>query len=107
MDKNAWLIWHGIDDGCPAHGLTFICLDKTDALETFMTLVEEELEETFFWMTQDTHEDANQNWEERAQWLNLYDAMWYVMEVPVIYGDSCSEELSKPARGQRALLGVW
>ena len=106
MDKNAWLIWHGIE-GYPMDGLTMISLDETDALETYMSLAEEEMEETFFEMTQDNYEDANQNWEERAQWLNLYDTMWCVMEVPVIYGDPCSEELSKPARGQRALLGVW
>ena len=107
MDKNAWLIYNGIDDGCPSYGSTYICLDETDALETYMALVEEEMYETFICMTQDTYEDVDQDWEERAQWLNLYDTMWYVMEVPVIYGDSCSEELSKPARGKRALLGVW
>lgn len=88
MDKNAWLIWHGIE-GYPMDGLTMISLDETDALETYMSLVEEEMEETFFEMTQDNYEDANQNWEERAQWLNLYDTLWDVMEVPIIYGDTC------------------
>ena len=88
MNENAWLIWHGIE-GYPMDGLTMISLDETDALETYMSLVEEEMEETFFEMTQDNYEDANQNWEERAQWLSLYDTMWCVMEVPVIYGDTC------------------
>ena len=97
MDK-AWLIWHGIE-GYPMDGLTMISFDETDTLETYMSLVEEEMEETFFEMTQDAYEDVDQDWEERAQWLNLYDTLWCVMEVPVIYGDSCSEELSKPARG--------
>ena len=97
MDK-AWLIWNGIE-GYPIDGDTFISLDETDALETYMALVEEEMFETFCWITRDRYEDANQDWEERAQWLNLYDTMWCVMEVPVIYGDSRSKELSKPARG--------
>ena len=97
MDK-AWLIWHGIE-GYPMDGLTMISFDETDTLETYMSLVEEEMEETFFEMTQDAYEDVDQDWEERAQWLNLYDTLWCVMEVPVIYGDPCSEELSKPARG--------
>lgn len=98
MDK-AWLIWNGTDDSCPSYGSTYICLDETDALEIYMALVEEEIEETFICMTQDAYEDADQDWEERAQQLNLYDTMWCVMEVPVIYGDSCSKKLSKPTRG--------
>ena len=77
----------------------FLIQDETDALETYMALVEKEMFETFCWITRDRYEDVDQDWEERAQWLNLYDTMWCVMEVPVIYGDSCSKELSKPARG--------
>lgn len=103
MNEEAWLIFNWFDE--PTDHM--ICLDETDALETFMSLVEEELYETFCWMCQDTYEDANQDWEERAQWLSPYETSWYVMEVPIIYGDSCSEELPKPARGKRALLGVW
>ena len=98
MNKNAWLIWNGIE-GYPMDGLTLISLDETDALETYMALVEEEMFETFFWMTQDNMEDIDQDWEERAQWLRLWDTLWCVMEVPVNYGDSCGEELPKPARG--------
>lgn len=66
-----------------------VCLDETDALETFMSLVEEELFEEFYSICQDRLEDINQDWEERAQWLNLYDSLWHVMEVPVIHGNTC------------------
>lgn len=87
MDK-AWLIYNGIE-GYPMDTLTMISLDETDALETYMSLVEEEMEETFFWMCQDDFEAIDQDWEERAQWLRLWDTLWVVMEVPVIYGDTC------------------
>lgn len=97
MDK-AWLIYNDIE-GYPINTLTMISLDETDALETYMSLVEEEMEETFFWMCQDNLEAIDQDWEERAQWMSPWWTMWCVMEVPIIYGDSCSEELSKPARG--------
>ena len=106
MSKNAWLIYDGVE-GYPIDVTTFICLDETDALETYMSLVEEEMFEAFYGITQDSLESIEQDWEERAQWMSPWWTMWCVMEVPIIYGDSCSEELSKPARGQRALLGVW
>lgn len=87
MDK-AWLIWNGIE-GYPIDEDTFISLDETDALETYMALVEEEMFETFCWITRDSYEDADQDWEERAQWLRLWDTLWCVMEVPVIHEDTC------------------
>ena len=98
MNKNAWLIYDGIA-GYPIDTTTFICLDETDALETYMSLVEKEMFEVFYGITQDRFENIDQDWEERAQWINLWDTMWCVMEVPIIYGDSCSEELPRPARG--------
>ena len=103
MDNNAWLIYDGIG-GYPINTATFICIGETDALETYMSLVEEEMFETFYGITQDVYEDVDQDWEERAQWINIWDTMWYVMEVPIIYGDSCSEELSKSACGQRTVF---
>lgn len=98
MNKNAWLIYDGIE-GYPVNVTTFICLDETDALETYMSLVEEEMFEVFFGITQDRFESVDQDWEERAQWISPWDTLWEVMEVPIIYGDSCSEELPRPARG--------
>lgn len=85
MNK-VWLIVYSLDDE-PFDFM--VCLDKTDVLETFMSLVEEELFEEFYSICQDRFEDINQDWEERAQWLNLYDSLWCVMEVPVIYGNTC------------------
>lgn len=66
-----------------------ICLDETDALETFMALVEEEMFEEFYSICQDRFEDVDQDWEERAQWVNLFHSRWCAMEVPVIYGNTC------------------
>lgn len=85
MNK-VWLIVYSLDDELFDF---MVCLDKTDALETFMSLVEEELFEEFYSICQDRLEGINQDWEERAQWLNLYDSLWCVMEVPVIYGNTC------------------
>ena len=72
-----------------SEGMTFICLDQTNALEFYMALVEEEMYETFYAMCQDRFEDADQDWEERAQWMRLWDTLWEVMEVPIIYGNTC------------------
>lgn len=85
---SAWLIYDSMD-GAPYYGNTFICLDQTDALESFMAFIEEEIYEIFYDITQDTFEDADQDWEEKAQWVSAWDSMWCVMEVPVIRGDSC------------------
>lgn len=95
MNEKAWLIYQWVDD--PTDHM--IALDENDALETYMALVEEEMYETFCWICQDRYELADQDWEQRAQWLSPYDSCWYVMEVPIIYGDPCGEELPKPACG--------
>ena len=87
-NQKAWLIWDCID-GSPIYGGTFICLDETDALETYMSFIEEEMYETFYTMTQDRFEQVDEDWEERAQWINIWETMWYVMEVPAIYGNTC------------------
>lgn len=87
-NQEAWLIYDAIDS-TPFYGGTFICLDKTDALETHMAFVEEEMYETFYTMTQDSFEDADQDWEWKAQTFSFWDTLWCVMEVPIIYGDSC------------------
>lgn len=89
MNENAWLIYNGIEDCIPYPDMTFICLDQIDALESYMALVEEEMYETFYAMCQDRFEDVDQDWEERAQWMRLWDTLWEVMEVPIIYGNTC------------------
>ena len=85
---SAWLIYDSMNN-IPYHSNTFICLDQMDALESYMAFIEEEMYETFYGITQDAFEDADQDWEERAQWMNIWETMWCVMEVPIIYGDSC------------------
>ena len=82
MDK-AWLFYDEVE-GYPIDVTTFICLDETDALETYMSLVEEEMFEAFYGITQDSLESIEQDWEERAQWMSPWWTMWCVMEVPII-----------------------
>lgn len=88
VNQKAWLIWNGVDDYVPVYGHTFTCLDKDTALELYMALVEEELEETFFWMTQDDCEEADQDWEETAKVLRLWNTCWIALEVTAI-GNLC------------------
>lgn len=95
MDKNAWLLVYDLWDE-PWYFM--ICLDETDALETFMSLVEEELYEEFYTMCQDELEDV-ETLPLTAKGTKYWDSLWCVMEVPIIYGDSCGEELPKSARG--------
>ena len=82
INQKAWLIWSGVDDYMPIYGETFTALDKDTALELFMSLVEEEMEETFFWMTQDEYERPD--WEWQAREMKLRDTTYVIMEVTVI-----------------------
>lgn len=84
VNQKAWLIWSGIDDCIPIYGETFTALDEDTALELFMSLVEEEIEETFFWMTQDEHERPDEDWEQRAREMKLRDTTYSVMEVTAV-----------------------
>lgn len=84
VNQKAWLIWSDIDDGVPIYGETFTALDEDTALELFMSLVEEEMEETFFWMTQDEYERPDEDWEQRAREMKLRDTTYSVMEVTAV-----------------------
>ena len=84
INQKAWLIWSGVDDGAPIYGETFTALDEDTALELFMLLVEEEMEETFCWMTQDEYERPDENWEWRAREMKLRDTTYIIMEVTAI-----------------------
>ena len=84
INQKAWLIWSGVDDCIPIYGETFTALDEDTALELFMSLVEEEMEETFFWMTQDEHERPDENWKWRAREMKLRDTTYIIMEVTAI-----------------------
>ena len=87
MNNTAYLLYHWTGwDELPSD--TIICTDKDEALEMFMAFIEEEIYMTFLWMTQDELE--GRDWVDMAKWLT-YDngTLWDVMEVPIIYGDSC------------------
>lgn len=87
MNNTAYLLYHWTGwDELPSD--TIICTDKDETLELFMALVEEEMYITFAYMTQDELE--GRDWVDMAKWLT-YDngTLWNVMEVPIIYGDSC------------------
>lgn len=84
INQKAWLIWSGVDDGAPIYDETFTALDEDTALELFMSLVEEEMEETFFWMTQDEYERPDEDWERRAKEMKLRDTTYIIMEVTAI-----------------------
>lgn len=84
INQKAWLIWSGVDDCIPIYGETFTALDEDTALELFMSLIEEEMEETFFWMTQDEHERPDEDWEQRAKEMKLRDTAYIIMEVTAI-----------------------
>ena len=67
-----------------------VCLDEQTALEMYMSLVEEELYEEFYGICQDNFEDISQDWEERAQWIRLWDSLWCIVkEVPAHGSISC------------------
>ena len=84
VNQKAWLIWSGVDGGIPIYDETFTALDEDTALELFMSLVEEEMEETFFWMTQDEYERPDENWELRVKEMKLRDTTYVIMEVKTI-----------------------
>lgn len=87
MNDTAYLLYHwtGWDESLND---TIICTDKDEALELFIALVEEEMYITFAYMIPE--EDSDTDWVWLAQNLNYYDGtLWNVMEVPIIYGDSC------------------
>lgn len=84
INQKAWLIWNGVDGCIPIYGETFTALDEDTALELFMSLVEEEMEETFFCMTQDEYEHPDEDWESRAKDMKLRDTTYIIMEVTAI-----------------------
>ena len=84
INQKAWLIWSDVDNGIPIYDETFTALDEDTTLELFMSLVEEEMEETFFWMIQDEYERPDEDWESRAKEMKLRDTAYVIMEVKAI-----------------------
>lgn len=83
MNK-AWLIVYDVY-GDPSNYM--IALDEIDALETYMSLVEEDIYYGFCYELQDNEWELTV--EEIVLDWSLGESMWRVMEVPIIYGDSC------------------
>lgn len=91
--NEAWLIYE--DDGCSSYYGNFrVYTDETLALETYMSLVEEDIYWGFLWMVQDELEDRPV--EEIAKSIYLQDAIWRVQKCP-LYSTS-SSYYSKPAK---------
>lgn len=84
--QEVWMIAYSIDDGASDF---MICTDEQTALELYMSLVEEDMFDEFFWTCDDDLEDIDQDWEERAQWVNPWDSLWSIRKVPVYGNLSC------------------
>ena len=88
MDKNAWVIYW--DNGMDAKILEFVALSEDDALELFMSFVEEELYLNFLWACEDEYveewsaEDNYKHLSDVAYELSMEDTDYCVEEVPYI-----------------------
>ena len=88
MDKNAWVIYW--DNGMDAKILEFVALSEDDALELFMSFVEEELYLNFLWACEDEYveewsaEDNYKHLSDVAYELSIKDIYYCVEEVPCI-----------------------
>lgn len=88
MDKNAWVIYW--DNGMDAKILEFVALNEEDALELFMSLIEEELYLNFLWACEGEYveewsvEDNYKHLSDIAFELSIKDTFYCVEEVPCI-----------------------
>ena len=88
MNKKAWVIyWYwGMDD----YSIKLVATNKDDALEFFMSFVEEELYFNFFWACVDEYveewsaEDNYKHLSDIAYELSIKDTYYCVEEVPCI-----------------------
>lgn len=88
MDKNAWVIYW--DNGMDAAIFEFVALNEEDALELFMSIIEEELYLNFLWACEDEYveewsaEDNYKHLSDIAYELSIKDTYYCVEEVPCI-----------------------
>lgn len=88
MNKTAWMIFSNNYDEDTQGAM--IVLDKTDALEMYMSFVEEDVYERFYHycMAGNYYEREFPNIHLYINWLakaiNLYDTDYYVAEVPCV-----------------------
>lgn len=88
MDKNAWVIYwnNDMDD----YAIECIALNEDDALELFMSFVEEELYLNFLWVCEGEYveewsaEDNYKHLSDVAYELSMEDTYYCVEEVPCI-----------------------
>ena len=86
MSKNAWVIYW--NDGMDEH-IECVALNEDNALEFFMSLVEEELYLTFFWACEDEYveewsaEDNYKHLSDIAYELSIKDTYYCIEEVPI------------------------
>ena len=88
MNKNAQVIYW--DDGMDEYAIKCVALSEDDALELFMSLVEEELYLNFLWACEDEYveewsaEDNYKHLSDIAFELSIKNTYYCVKEVPVI-----------------------
>ena len=88
MNKNAWVIYW--DDGMDEYTIECVALNEDDALELFMSFVEEELYLNFLWACEGEYvdewnaEDNYKHLSDVAYELSIKDTYYCVEEVPCI-----------------------
>ena len=88
MNKNAWVIYW--DCGMDEYIIKCVALSEDDALELFMSFVEEELYLNFLWACESEYveewsaEDNYKHLSDVAYELSLEDTNFYAEEVPCI-----------------------
>ena len=87
MSKNAWVIYW--DDGMDEHKIELIATNENDALEFFMSCVEEELYINFLWACEGEYveewsaEDNYKHLSDIAHKLSIKDTYYCIEEVPI------------------------
>ena len=88
MNKNAWVIYW--DDDMDEYIIECVTLNEDDALELFMSFVEEELYLNFLWACEGEYvdewsaEDNYKHLSDVAYELSIKDTYYCVEEVPCI-----------------------
>ena len=86
MNKNAWVIYW--NDGMNANIIECVALNEDDALEFFMSFVEEELYLNFLWACEGEYVEE---WSEEDNYKHLSDIAYELSMEDTYY---CVEEVS-------------
>ena len=88
MNKNAWVIYW--DCGMDDYNIECVATNEDDALELFMSFIEEELYLNFIWACEGEYveewsaEDNYKHLSDIAYELSIKDTCYYIEEVPCI-----------------------